>query len=243
VKLDPKTDERVLGLGKALAEGLGERVVSIAVYGSAAGDEYSPGFSDVNLLVVLREISFNDLRLIGTILAREAGSGLRLSTPLVVRPRFLERARDAFPIELHDIRERHRVIHGTDLLGGLEISPEALRRQAEREARGKLLRLRGLVIARPDDRTLQQALASAATTFLILARNLLPHRAGPRPRGVALLDEFAREHGLRLPILRRLETLRLAHAAWPVEHELDELLAGLLGEVESLVQSIDGDGA
>ncbi|HYC22104.1 MAG TPA: hypothetical protein VEI94_05345 [Candidatus Bathyarchaeia archaeon] len=242
MRLDPKTDERVSAVARALAQALGERVVSIAVYGSAAGDEYAPGFSDVNLLIVLREVSFSDLRLIGATLAREAGPELRLSTPLVVRPRFLERARDAFPIELHDIRDRHRVLHGADLLAGLEISHEALRRQAEREARGKLLRLRSLVITRPDDRSLQQALAGAATTFLILMRNLLPPRAGVRPRGVALLDEFARERGLRLPVLRRLETLRLAHAAWPVEHELDELLAGLLGEVESLVQSIDGDG-
>jgi len=241
MKLEPKAEQQVRALAAKLAQALGTRVLSIAVYGSAAGDEYAPAFSDVNLLLVMSEVTYADLRLIGQMLAREASAELRLATPLVITPEFLDRARDVFPIELHDIRERHRGLHGDDLLSGIEITPDALRIQAEREARGKLLRLRSLAISRPDDETLQRALASAATTFLILARNLLGEPAR-RPRGEALLMEFAREHGLKLPVLTRIERLKVGHGRWPFEQELDQLLETLLIEVERLVASIDGDG-
>ena len=51
MKPDARIQQRIAEVGGALAQALGERVVCVAVYGSAAGDDFSPGHSDVNLLL------------------------------------------------------------------------------------------------------------------------------------------------------------------------------------------------
>lgn len=227
-------------LGKALAEALGDAVRCIAVYGSAAGDGFVPGHSDVNLLLVLREVRFADLRLIGETLRRTAPRNLVVATPLVVRTAFLRDARDSYPIELADIHDRHRVLAGEDLLGSLSVSPERLREQAEREARGKVLKLRALVIHRPPDAEMQRVLASVVPTLEVIERALLRAAGDAAPgRGAALFEEVSRRQDLPLPGLTRLARLRTGQGPWPAGHDLDDLLAAVLHEVEALVAWID----
>ncbi|MEW6268322.1 MAG: hypothetical protein AB1689_03385 [Thermodesulfobacteriota bacterium] len=238
-----ETARRIEQAAAALAQALGERVVCIAVYGSAAGEEFSPAHSDVNLLLVLREVSFPDLRLIGTILAREASGDLPLATPLVVTQAFLRDAADSYPIELDDLRERHRVLHGEDLLTGVRVAPARLREQAERESRGKLLRLRALAIHRPPDAELQHALASLESALVVIERALLRAASGERPgRGAALFEAIERHSGVRLRALPRLEAMRDGREAWPGGADLDDLLAVVLREVEALVRLVDRHG-
>lgn len=242
MKLAAAAEQRIAEVGAALAQALGERVVCIAVYGSAASEEFSPAHSDVNLLLVLHQVSFADLRLIGITLAREAGKDLRFASPLVLTPSFLRDARDSFPIELDDIRERHRILAGTDVLADLRVTAESLREQAEREARGKLLRLRALVIHRPPDERLCQALASLAAVLGIIERALLHARIGKRPRGQALFDEIEKHARIKLRALPRLEAIRADRDSWPAGADLDDLLADALSEVEALVQFVDDRG-
>jgi hypothetical protein len=244
MKPAPEVETRIDALGRSLAEALGNAVVCIAVYGSAAGDDFSPDHSDVNLLVVLREVAFSDLRLIGETLRRAARPDLRIATPLVVTPSFLRDARDSYPIELADIRDRHRVLAGEDVVAGIIVDPEEMREQAEREVRGKLLALRALVVHRPEDREVQRALASAVSTFEVIERALLRVAGdGSVQRGVALFEEVERRQSVPMRALARLARLRAAGGAWPAGDELDELLAAALREVEALVAFVDGSGA
>lgn len=226
-------------VGAALAQALGTRVVCIAVYGSAASDEFSPAHSDVNLLLVLQEVAFADLRLIGATLEREATPELRIATPLVVTRHFLADARDSFPIELDDIRARHRVLHGDDVLADIRVRGDRLREQAEREARGKLLRLRALVVHRPPDGTVQLALASLVAVLGVVERALLRGASVDHERGAALFAEVERHAGARLRALPGLAAMREGRTAWPAGADLDDLLAVVLHEVELLVRYVD----
>lgn len=226
-------------VGMALAQALGTRAVCIAVYGSAASDEFSPAHSDVNLLLVLQEVAFADLRLIGATLEREASPELRIATPLVVTRHFLADARDSFPIELDDIRARHRVLHGDDVLADVRVRADRLREQAEREARGKLLRLRALVVHRPPDETLQLALSSLAAVLGVIERALLRGASAEHERGATLFAEVEAHAGTRLRALPGLASMREGRTAWPSGANLDDLLAAVLHEVELLVRYVD----
>lgn len=232
--------QKIDRVAAALAQALGARAVCIAVYGSAAGEDFSAAHSDVNLLLVLDDVAFADLRLIGATLAREAPKDLLFATPLVVTPAFLRDARDSFPIELEDIRERHRVLAGRDVLADIRVPRERLREQAEREARGKLLRLRALVMHRPPDEELRQALASLESALVVIERALLDAETGSEVRGQALFAEVERLSGVKLRALPRLDEIRQGRAAWPAGADLDDLLALVLREVEALVHFIDG---
>lgn len=227
--------------GAALAQALGQRVVCIALYGSAAGEQFSPQHSDVNLAIVLREISFADLRLIGATLGKRAQSGqLRFATPLVVRPEFIRAARDSFPIELDDIRARHRVLSGDDVFAGVRVQSDALRTAAEREARTILLRLHGLAVHRPPDDELQRALARLASAAGVIGAALRDHeRAEGRTRGRASIEALATQLAVPLPRLAQLVELHDGTAAWPGAEQLDRFLGALIGEIEALVRAID----
>ncbi|MBM4268835.1 MAG: hypothetical protein FJ144_19840 [Deltaproteobacteria bacterium] len=230
--------ERIDRVGRALAQALGEATVCIAVYGSAAGDDYSPGHSDVNLLVVLREVTFADLRTIGATLKREATRDLVLATPLVVQRSFLRDARDSFPMELADIAERHRVLAGEDVLVGIAVTPDRLRAQAEREARTQLLRLRAIVVHAPPEAEVRNALSALASSFAHIERALVEAPPG-HLRGSALCDEVQRRHGVTLAALARLDAIREGTTPWPSGAGLDDLLGAVLRDVEALVAFVD----
>jgi hypothetical protein len=253
MKPTPEVEAKIDALCRTLGDALGGAVVCIAVYGSAAGDGFAPSHSDVNLLVVLRDVGFADLRLIGDTLRRAAPKDLRIATPLVVTPSFLRDARDSYPIELADIRDRHRIVVGDDVLASIAVSSDDLREQAEREARGKLLKLRALVVHRPGDPEVRSALASTVPTFEVIERGLLrawkaersdsPSTRGTTPRGADLFEEVERSRGVPMKALARIARLRDDGSAWPSGADLDDLLGAVLREVEALVAFIDGSGS
>ena len=122
---------------------------SAILYGSAARGDYIPGRSDINLMLVIDQISPKVLRSLGRGFTawRKAGR----EPPLVLSRTEWDRASDAFPIEITDMRTAYKVLRGADPLQGVQVEPGDLRKALEREFRGKLLRLRqGYATYAPD---------------------------------------------------------------------------------------------
>jgi predicted nucleotidyltransferase len=222
-------------LGQTLAQALGTNLACLAVYGSAADETFRPEHSDINLLVVLHKVQFADLELIGELLRKQATPTFRLATPLVIAPSFLRDARDSFPIELADIARRHRMLAGEDLVSGIQVTPTRLRDEAEREARGKLLRLRALIMHRPAVTEIREGLMGLLSSFTVIERDLMQEEAS----GLDLLERIEARQSLRLTSLRKLQKIRDGAQAWPEEAFLHDLLRDTASEVESLVQWVD----
>jgi hypothetical protein len=145
---------------------------SAILYGSAARDDYVPGRSNINLMLVLEQVTLSVLRSLGP-----AFTGWRKGTPepplLLSRPEWT-RATDAFPIEITDMQTSYQVLRGSDPLQGLRVDPADLRKALEREFRGKLLRLRqGYATYAPDPAALGKLGLQSAATILVLLRGLL----------------------------------------------------------------------
>src|SRR5207244_12166216 len=94
--------------------------------------------------VVVGRRTLDVLDVLAPVVARWRPRGF--APPLVMDDEYLAQARDSFPMELEDIRARHRVLAGSDPFAALTIDRAALRTECEREARGKLLRLRTLYV-------------------------------------------------------------------------------------------------
>src|SRR5262249_57957543 len=171
---------------------LGAKIVCLAVYGSAAGDDYFDPHSDVNMAIVVQDVTGAVLEALAPIVMR--WERRHFAIPLVIERAFLDRARDVFPMELDDIQRQHRLLAGTDVLSDLAIDREALRRQCEKEARGKLLRLRALYLGTGGAASaLERLMLESLKSNLIFLRHLLrlpgtdprpryPHALGARPR-------------------------------------------------------------
>ena len=231
-----KTPDVIDTLGQTLAQGLGTNLACLAVYGSAADDSFRPEHSDINLVIVLQKVVFADLELIGELLgAQQKNQRLRIATPLVIAPSFLHDARDSFPMELADIARRHRILAGEDLLADIQVSASRLRDEAEREARGKLLRLRAMVMHRPAADEIREGLMGLLSSFTVIERALMEEETN----GLDLLDQIEARQSVRLTSMRKLQKIRDGAEKWPEEPFVHDLLRDITSEIETLVQWVD----
>ncbi len=183
---------------------LGERY-SAVLYGSAARGEFAPGRSDINVLLVLDDVSAPLLRALGP--AFGAWRKAAQEPPLLFSRQEWADAADAFPIELADMRVAYRVLRGVDPVAAVTLARADLRRALEREFRGKLVRLRqGYVTLSSDTQTLSGVAAESIGPILVLYRALLVLVGREVPRdGRAVVAAAAEVAGFRpealLPML------------------------------------------
>jgi predicted nucleotidyltransferase len=153
---------------------------SAILYGSAARGDYIPGRSDINLMLVIDQLSPQVLRSLG-----RGFASWRKSTrepPLVLSRAEWNRASDAFPVEIADMRTSYKVLRGADPLQEARVEPADLRKALEREFRGKLLRLRqGYATYAPDPAALGTLGLQSAATILVLLRGVLTLLEKPVP--------------------------------------------------------------
>jgi hypothetical protein len=150
----------------------GDDLVSVVLYGSAARGEYREGVSDLNVLVLLRENGPASLRRATGLARRWAAEGN--PPPLILAEEEWRRSADVFPIEYSDMRDAHRVLLGDDPFRGIEVHRGDLRRQCEREIKGKHIQLREHFLVSADDPAmLGQLLVKSFPTFLVLFRTVL----------------------------------------------------------------------
>ncbi|HBY61466.1 MAG TPA: hypothetical protein DEH78_16715 [Solibacterales bacterium] len=231
--------ERLLTqLVERLRKAQGERLVSVVLYGSAAVGDHQGRYSDINILCVVDAVDARGLAASEGVFHwwRELGN----PAPLLLSESEVRASTDCFPIEFHDIRERHRILHGKDVVGGLEVDDSFYRAQVEHELRAKLLRLRQKAAGVLQDAgLLTQLMADSVSTFCVLARHALRLHGAPAPHLKRDVVAQARESlGLDgsafLTLLdvreERLKARDLKPAA---------LFEKYLGEIQVLVDAVD----
>lgn len=235
--LDEKTERAVAAAAEQLRALYGTRLVAVAVYGSAAGADFVPGVSDVNLVVVLDELDVTHLSALQPHVSRWRKQGL--ATPLLIDEAFLREAADVFPMELYDIKDQHRMLFGTDIFAAMPVSGEHLRYACEHEARGKLLRLRQLYLEIGGDRRrLRALLLDSLKTFLIIMRNLNRlHGVHAAASYEAVLPTFAQRFDCALPVMSRLLRIKLAKESWGGDAEAT--FHAYVQELQSLIRVVD----
>src|SRR5215471_14467690 len=136
----------------------GANVESIVVFGSSVAGDFHEGLSNLNMLCVLRDSSFQSLQ----------------PLPLCMTTGEIQRSTDVFTIELLDMKQHHRVVFGMDVLSGLQIPMDLHRVQVEYELREKLLLLRQHVLVASQDKSrLWDILLHSVPSFTTLFRHAL----------------------------------------------------------------------
>lgn len=165
--------ERVLNqLVERLRKTYDDRLVSVVLYGSAAVGDHHGRFSDLNILCVLRLVTSRELADSAPIFRwwRELGN----PSPLLLSLDEVRTSTDCFPIEFHDIRGRHRILSGEDVVKDLEVDTSFYRAEVEHELRAKLLRLRQKAAGVLGDKELlRRLLSDSLSTFCVLFRHAL----------------------------------------------------------------------
>ena len=167
-----------------LRRSAGDNLESVVLYGSAASGKFHPESSNINLLCILRETSFDALSALAP--AIKSWLDEKHPPPMLLTREELQRSVDVFAIEFLDIKEHHRVLFGSSLPTDLEIPMDRHRAQVEYELREKLVLLRQrLLLTVGDDNQLWALLMQSLPAFTTLFRHALIALGDPAPQSKA----------------------------------------------------------
>lgn len=149
-----------------------DRLVSVILYGSAAGEDHHTKYSDLNVLCVLKEITPRELSEAEPVLKwwREQNHPV----PTLMSEEEVHNSADCFPIEFRDMKDRRKVLYGLDLIADVKIDTKFYRAQIEHELRAKLFRLRqqgARVLS--DPAALLKLCIDSVSTFCVLGRHAM----------------------------------------------------------------------
>jgi predicted nucleotidyltransferase len=217
----------------------GMNLVSVVLYGSSVTGEYHPKRSDLNILIVLGDASLSELRKARDVF--HAWHKKHKVVPLVMDEAYIKTSLDTFPIEFLNMRAQYRVLYGRDVLAGLRFDKKWVRLQAERELKGKLLRLQQVYLeVRKADKELAQVIYDSLNTFTAIFRALLflkdqEHAASKQEVLSAVCREFGLEEGVFTDLWRvRNGELELKG------RELEHLFEQYFQEIKKLHEAVNG---
>ncbi|MBP7050737.1 MAG: nucleotidyltransferase domain-containing protein [Phycisphaerae bacterium] len=217
---------------------LGDHLGSITVVGSALTDDFRPGVSDINTVVVLDEHSVSALKAIASLARPMRRHGF--SAPLLMTTSYIERSRDVFGIEFLDLQLTHETILGDDPFVGIEIDKPDVRLQCERELKAMLVRLRqGWIAAAGDMRFVRDILVATARGLTPLLRALLWLRDITRPTTMAAtVREAADRFRVILDPVLAAEKWRHEKSR-PSDADIESTFVGIVGVVDRLATILD----
>ena len=231
--------EKVLQqLVERLQKAYGERLVSVVLYGSAAADDHQARFSDFNVLSVLSEITPRELDSAEEIFGWWRGQGS--ASPLLLTEDELAGSTDCFAIEFNDIKRRHSILYGKDVVTPLVLDNGFYRAQVEHDLRAKLLRFRQKACGMMSDSDLlRRLLLDSVSTFCVLFRHALVLHGVDADGTKRAAIEGARQHfGIDpLPFERLLDVRE--ERVKPREVEPLSLLASYLEGISRVIAAVD----
>ena len=211
---------------------------SVLVYGSAARGEFLQGYSNINVLIVLEQITQPVLQQWSGIQKQWARE--KIVAPLFLTHKDLQQSADAFPLEFLDIKERHVLLEGRDPFPELHVNTAHLFLQCRQEIHANLLRVRQCYVegwGRIE--AIQTLLPLSLTSLLPCLRGL--YRLLDRPSNMKspeMLDELNTTLGVNPSVF--IEAWRLKRGlSTPGKHELPKLLERYLTGLGQVVDRID----
>ncbi len=188
-----KPDDKLKQLVDRLHYACGDDLVAVVLYGSAARDDFHEQYSDVNLLVVLRHMKPEIYPGLTAVLSWWSHEE-KLRPPTIMTLEELRESADVFAIEMLDIKGTHKVLHGEDVVAGIEVPMNLHRVEVEHDLRTTLLRLRNhLLLTNDGDEELKLVMAKSVTSVVTLFRHALIALGENPPHGKTQVLEHAAE--------------------------------------------------
>jgi hypothetical protein len=171
-KLKPAAAKNIKPFLDEILNKYNENIHSIYITGTAITDDFNEKTSDVNSVIVLKEMNLKFLELLS--LLGKKYSRQKVAAPLIMTPEYIRTSLDVFPVEFLNFKLIHATVFGEDILEGLEINRMDLRRQCERELKVKIVSLRqGYISALGDGKILTEGLAKHITGYMPLFRGII----------------------------------------------------------------------
>jgi hypothetical protein len=216
----------------------GDDLVSIILYGSATGQDYQPGKSDINFMIILKEAGIE--RLDRAFDMVRIWRKRKVATPLFLTENYVETSLDVFPIEYLNFQRHHTVVHGKGVLADLPLKLQFIRLQCEREIKGKLLLLRHAFLDTDGkSRAMKNVISQSLGAFAAISEALLYLKGLEAPRGRrnkirAMAEAFQLDPSMFETLLDIKEEKKK-----PSSDEMKRIFQTYLGEIRKLAVLVD----
>ena len=226
-----ETQNGVIKFCNTLQERLKDNLLSISLYGSGARDDYRPGHSDVNLLILLDRIDTQSLNQIldPVNLSRRYGVN-----PLMMTPPDLLANMKVFPIKFSLIKEKYIVLSGDDVLKDKEVDPKFLRLRCQQETQNQLMRLRHNFLRRSGG-GLPAQISKIIKSYLATLRMIIFLKQGTLPSRSETLPVAKEIFGLDDEVLLKAQDIQNQSEASSLQ-EMEALYGRFLETVLKTVQ-------
>lgn len=226
-----------------LKETFDERLLSVFLYGSCATGECDNSFSDVNLIVIIKDLKAQDLKLANKFVTKIVKKSKTL--PIFMDSEEWFNSCDVYAIECSDIKDRNKILYGKDLISDLNIDKKDLRFQCEQETKNLLIRLRQSYLSKTTDKNeLKKIVRMSSKPFIVIFRTILKLIDEQVPKSHSdVVKSFAKkihEHEIEfdtdmfLKILHFRETPKIINDA-----ELETIVQKLIDTSNSVLKYVD----
>ena len=216
---------------------LGDQVVSIMLYGGFVEGAVGTTSTDVNVMVVLKDVSvgaLDEAALPVQVGRREFGLAV-----LLLSEDELRRTTDVFPIKFLDMRRRHRLLHGKDVLADLRISHDHLRLRCEQEIKNLMLRLHQFYLLQaPFFEQVEKTLIRGVLSLVSNLSVLVELKTGAAPTNNDEVIEQAAKLGLDVQPIRKCLSLQQGELELASD-ELKQLYDSFMRLVHRAAELID----
>jgi hypothetical protein len=235
----PVVHDALNGLIRDLQATHGDNLASVVLYGSAAAGDHIELRSDYNLLITLKRITPEDLRLAQAPMREWRRLGHPL--PVYFTTEELSDAADVFPIEFYQMANARIVLYGQDPFEFVKLSDANLRHQTEYELRSKLIQLRRMYIpASVSIEKLCSLMSDSLASFAALFRAVLILYKEDAP--VAKPDcvrAAARRFRLNPEPFEKIFAFRATDYLPPTDKDANDIFAAYMAQLERVIEVVD----
>lgn len=221
-------------------EVFGDNIAAIILYGSAAEGRMRPA-SDVNLLMVFKQLTAFDLEKIGDSY-RHAHQAIKLNA-MFIRESELDATANAFAVKFNDIVRRNIVLSGENVLQTINISRAAALQRLNQVLLNLMLRLREkYVLMDAEEERIRQAVISIAGPIRSAALSILllegEHHTSPKAALASLTVKLGGSQWA--PVLEALSEVREGGELHPDQYDsiIDDILS-LLTSMHNYVTAME----
>lgn len=223
---------------KDISSGAGDNLHSFYIVGTVLTPDYDPRKSDINSIVVLKQMDLEFLKYLASLGKRYKKKSI--SAPLIMTPEYIEKSLDVFPIEFLNFKLIHKALAGDDILEHVEIKTRHLRLQTERELKSKLIWLRqGYISSLGDKKLLTEGLSESITSYMPLLRAII-YLFGETPpvRRRDVLVRLGNLTGVKTDIFEKMLLLRRGEISLS-ERELESAFEEYYHATEEITKRVD----
>ena len=215
-----------------------EDVISIYVIGSAVTKDFHPKYSDINTLLVVKEIKVPLFDFIAT-LGKRYGKK-RVRAPLIMTRDYIDRSLEVFPLEFLEMKLIHQLVYGEDVLKNISIGKADVRLQCERELKGKLQHIcQGYIKAMGNKSALTDMFVGSLSGYFPEFHGILflfVHKL-PKEKG-AVISAVENLFDIDLGVYKKLLEIK-SQDTHPSAESLKEIFEKLYRVLDTLIKKVD----